>query len=248
MLKSLLMATASVPRSSPKPRVLDRARYPTPQDRIPSLHCGVAAVDAAGESSRRRTSVLRRRRAAAWRHRTPNTTTTPVLKVRLASVMSLKALPIAPRGRVRRRADRRLGRGSRNDLSRRELIGRHLLAVRRPRRGGARAFDTCTYYCPEIERPAFSAGRVAPLQTYLVVDKANVLKPRVRRERSVVARVSRGGGGLAAFVDNAAMQTVRQPALFDVIVTENNLATSSPTRPASSAVRWACSPRRAWGP
>ena len=57
---------------------------------------------------------------------------------------------------------------------------------------GARAFDTCTYTVSEIERVLHVAFRLAASR---------------RRKLTVV--------------DNAAMQIIRQPAYFDVIVTEN---------------------------
>ena len=91
---------------------------------------------------------------------------------------------------------------------------------------GTEAFDTCTYTRAEIERVLHVAFRLAMSRRrhLTVVDKANVLETsRLWRE---VAQ------GLAdqypadvevefMFVDNAAMQIVRQPTHFDVIVTEN---------------------------
>ena len=90
---------------------------------------------------------------------------------------------------------------------------------------GARAFDTCTYTVSEIERVLHVAFRLAVSRRrkLTVVDKANVLECS-RLWRETVERVAREYPEVAVdymFVDNAAMQIIRQPAYFDVIVTEN---------------------------
>jgi 3-isopropylmalate dehydrogenase len=88
-----------------------------------------------------------------------------------------------------------------------------------------RAYDTCVYSEHEVERiarVAFDAaqGRRKRLHS---VDKANVLETS-RLWREVVHRVAEDYTDvevLDMLVDNAAMQLVRDPAQFDVIVTEN---------------------------
>lgn len=90
---------------------------------------------------------------------------------------------------------------------------------------GARAFDTCTYTVSEIERVLHVAFRLAVSRRrkLTVVDKANVLETS-RLWRETAQRVAREYSEVAVdymFVDNAAMQIIRQPAYFDVIVTEN---------------------------
>ena len=90
---------------------------------------------------------------------------------------------------------------------------------------GARAFDTCTYTVSEIERVLHVAFRLAVSRRrkLTVVDKANVLETS-RLWRETAQRVAREYSEVAVdymFVDNADMQIIRQPAYFDVIVTEN---------------------------
>jgi len=90
---------------------------------------------------------------------------------------------------------------------------------------GKRAFDTCTYTVSEIERVLHVAFRLAVSRRrkLTVVDKANVLETS-RLWRETAQRVAREYPEVAVdymFVDNAAMQIIRQPAWFDVIVTEN---------------------------
>jgi 3-isopropylmalate dehydrogenase len=91
------------------------------------------------------------------------------------------------------------------------------------RPGGA--FDTETYSWVEIERVLragyeAAAGRRKKL---CVVDKANVMESS-RFWREVAAEVSKDYPGVETsflYVDNAAMQLVRAPGQFDVIVTSN---------------------------
>ena len=90
---------------------------------------------------------------------------------------------------------------------------------------GQRAFDTCTYTVGEIERVLHVAFRLAMTRRrrLTVVDKANVLETS-RLWRETAQRVSGGYPEVKVdymFVDNAAMQIIRQPTHFDVIVTEN---------------------------
>ena len=90
---------------------------------------------------------------------------------------------------------------------------------------GTRAFDTCTYTVAEIERVLHTAFRLAGARRrrLTVVDKANVLETsRLWREtaRRLAAQYPETEVEYL-FVDNAAMQLIRQPSHFDVIVTEN---------------------------
>jgi 3-isopropylmalate dehydrogenase len=116
---------------------------------------------------------------------------------------------------------------------RREIVERTDLLVVRELTGGiyfgargrenGRAFDTCEYSVPEIERIARTAFKAARSRV-TSVDKANVLESS-RLWREVVTRLH-----AAEFpnielehllVDNAAMQLIAAPRHFDVIVTEN---------------------------
>ena len=90
---------------------------------------------------------------------------------------------------------------------------------------GRRAFDTCTYTVGEIERVLHVAFRLAMARRrrLTVVDKANVLETS-RLWRETAQRLSGEYPEVKVdymFVDNAAMQIIRQPTHFDVIVTEN---------------------------
>jgi len=87
------------------------------------------------------------------------------------------------------------------------------------------AYDTERYSVPEIERIARIAFEAASRRRGIVtsVDKANVLESS-RLWREVVTRVSRDYPGVTLnhmYVDNAAMQLIRNPRQFDVIVTTN---------------------------
>ena len=90
---------------------------------------------------------------------------------------------------------------------------------------GTEAFDTCTYTRTEIERVLDVAFRLAMSRRrrLTVVDKANVLETS-RLWREVAQDMAPRYPEVELefmFVDNAAMQIVRQPTHFDVIVTEN---------------------------
>ena len=87
------------------------------------------------------------------------------------------------------------------------------------------AYDTERYSVPEIERIARIAFEAASKRRGIVtsVDKANVLESS-RLWREVVTRISKDYPGITLnhmYVDNAAMQLVRNPGQFDVIVTTN---------------------------
>jgi 3-isopropylmalate dehydrogenase len=91
---------------------------------------------------------------------------------------------------------------------------------------GMRAYDTMEYREYEIERiarTAFEAARVRRGRVHSV-DKANVLESS-RLWREVVHRVHAAEFAdielLDQLVDNTAMQLIRWPAQFDVVVTEN---------------------------
>jgi 3-isopropylmalate dehydrogenase len=93
-------------------------------------------------------------------------------------------------------------------------------------RDGTRvAIDTMVYSEPEIERIAHIAFAAARLRDKRVtsVDKANVLQNSVLW-REVVKRVAGQYPDVSLdhlYVDNAAMQVIRRPRDFDVILTEN---------------------------
>lgn len=91
---------------------------------------------------------------------------------------------------------------------------------------GQRAYDTMEYREYEIERIARRAFEIARDRRGLVhsIDKANVLETG-RLWREVVHRVHdesyRDVQLVDMLVDNAAMQLIRCPRAFDVVVTEN---------------------------
>jgi 3-isopropylmalate dehydrogenase len=91
--------------------------------------------------------------------------------------------------------------------------------------GAPEAFDTMRYTRPEIERIAHVAFRAARGRGRKVtsVDKANVLET-FQFWKEVVTDVQRAYPDVELehmYVDNAAMQLVRAPKRFDVIVTGN---------------------------
>lgn len=90
---------------------------------------------------------------------------------------------------------------------------------------GDAAFDTEKYSEVEVERITRVAFETALKRKKLVtsVDKANVLESS-RFWREVVIKVSADYPGVALnhmYVDNAAMQLIRKPEQFDVVVTTN---------------------------
>jgi 3-isopropylmalate dehydrogenase len=95
-----------------------------------------------------------------------------------------------------------------------------------PHESGERASDLCVYTTGEIERVVRVAGELARTRRGRVtsVDKANVLETS-RLWRRVTTRIMRDEFPDVQLdhllVDSAAMQLVRAPAGFDVIVTEN---------------------------
>jgi len=92
--------------------------------------------------------------------------------------------------------------------------------------GEEKAIDTMVYKTSEIERITEIATKAASLRKKKIcsVDKANVLETSVLWRRIVSECVQRLDPSIELthmYVDNAAMQLVRDPNQFDVIVTEN---------------------------
>jgi 3-isopropylmalate dehydrogenase len=111
----------------------------------------------------------------------------------------------------------------------RELTGDIYFGQPRGRRtnaqGDAEGFDTMLYSVPEIERIARVGFETARKRSKRLcsVDKANVLDTSILW-REVVTRLAADYPDVALshmYVDNAAMQLVRAPKQFDVIVTGN---------------------------
>ena len=107
----------------------------------------------------------------------------------------------------------------------RELTGGMYFGEKGRKDGGNTAYDTCIYSRAEVERIlklAFEyAGRRRKHLT--VVDKANVLESS-RLWRQVAQEMEPSYPDIQVdymFVDNAAMQLIRCPKFFDVMVTEN---------------------------
>lgn len=109
----------------------------------------------------------------------------------------------------------------------RELTGGIYFGKPRERReNGTVAIDTCVYSVSEVERIARVAFQIARTRACRVcsVDKANVLETS-RLWRETVTRLAETEGAdlevSHMLVDNCAMQLVRNPGQFDVILTEN---------------------------
>jgi 3-isopropylmalate dehydrogenase len=91
--------------------------------------------------------------------------------------------------------------------------------------GAEEAFDTMRYSRPEIERIARVAFEAARKRSKRVtsVDKANVLETS-QLWKDVVTEIGKQYPDVALdhmYVDNAAMQLVKEPKRFDVVVTGN---------------------------
>ncbi len=91
--------------------------------------------------------------------------------------------------------------------------------------GSEEAFDTMRYSRPEIERIAHIAFQAAQKRSKRVtsVDKANVLET-FQFWKDIVSEVGKQYPDVALdhmYVDNAAMQLVKAPKKFDVVVTGN---------------------------
>ena len=96
---------------------------------------------------------------------------------------------------------------------------------RRSTAEGAEAYDTERYSAPEIERIGRRAFELAMTRgkSLVSVDKANVLESS-RLWREIMHSLAESYPEVACqdlYVDNAAMQLIRDPAQFDVIVTGN---------------------------
>jgi 3-isopropylmalate dehydrogenase len=111
----------------------------------------------------------------------------------------------------------------------RELTGGTYFAEprgREERDGVVYAYDTNLYSVPEIERigrVAFDLARKRG-QKITSVEKANVMHSGVLWREVMTALHAAEGDGLEyenMYADNCAMQLVRQPKQFDVIVTDN---------------------------
>lgn len=90
---------------------------------------------------------------------------------------------------------------------------------------GQKAWDTIVYSTPEIERIVKMAFQVARKRNkkLTLIDKANVLESS-RLWREVTNKISEEYKDVELnymYVDNAAMQLIRDPKQFDTIVTEN---------------------------
>lgn len=111
----------------------------------------------------------------------------------------------------------------------RELTGDIYFGQPRGRRtnaaGNAECFDTMHYSVPEIERIARVGFETARKRSKRLcsVDKANVLDTSILWRETVTALAAEYPDVALShmYVDNAAMQLVRNPKQFDVIVTGN---------------------------
>lgn len=97
--------------------------------------------------------------------------------------------------------------------------------LRREGANGEEAVDTCVYNVQEVERIVRQAFEIAQKRSKRLasVDKANVLETS-RLWREVVNRIAPDYPDVElehVLVDNCAMQLLRRPSSFDVIVTEN---------------------------
>ena len=107
----------------------------------------------------------------------------------------------------------------------RELTGGMYFGEKGRKDDGNTAWDTCIYSRREIERVLVKAFTYARSRRgkLTVVDKANVLESS-RLWRQVAQEMAPQWPDVEVeymYVDNAAMQLIRQPSHFDVLVTEN---------------------------
>ena len=107
----------------------------------------------------------------------------------------------------------------------RELTGGMYFGEKGRRDGGDTAYDTCIYSRAEVERILALAFTYATRRRghLTVVDKANVLETS-RLWRQIAQEMAPQHPDVQVdymYVDNAAMQLIRDPKAFDVLVTEN---------------------------
>lgn len=107
----------------------------------------------------------------------------------------------------------------------RELIGGIYFGKKGRNEDRTYAFDTNEYSKKEIERVASYAFGISQKRKkkLIVVDKANVLETS-RLWRETIQEMSNDFSDVTVdfmFVDNAAMQLIKRPSEFDVILTEN---------------------------
>lgn len=107
----------------------------------------------------------------------------------------------------------------------RELIGGIYFGKKGRNKDRTSAYDTMEYSTPEIERIVHYAYKLAQERRgkLTMVDKSNVLETS-RLWREVTMRIAKEYSDVETdylLVDNAAMQILKRPTTFDVIVTEN---------------------------
>lgn len=107
----------------------------------------------------------------------------------------------------------------------RELIGGIYFGKRGRNKARTAAFDTSEYSKKEIERVATYAFKLAQQRNkkLTMVDKANVLETS-RLWRETIQKMGKEYPNITVeymFVDNAAMQIIKRPSAFDVVLTEN---------------------------
>ncbi|WP_373074081.1 3-isopropylmalate dehydrogenase [Zeaxanthinibacter enoshimensis] len=107
----------------------------------------------------------------------------------------------------------------------RELTGGIYFGEKKLNEAGTIASDLCEYSEKEISRIAHLAFKAAKVRRnkLTLVDKANVLETS-RLWRRVVRKIGESYPEVELdfmFVDNAAMQLILNPGMFDVILTEN---------------------------
>lgn len=107
----------------------------------------------------------------------------------------------------------------------RELIGGIYFGKKGRNKDRSAAYDTMEYSTPEIERIVHYAYKLARKRRkkLTMVDKSNVLETS-RLWREVTMRIAKEYSDVETdylLVDNAAMQILKRPTSFDVIVTEN---------------------------
>ncbi|TBN02638.1 3-isopropylmalate dehydrogenase [Hyunsoonleella flava] len=112
-----------------------------------------------------------------------------------------------------------------NILIFRELTGGIYFGKKTLSKDGSTASDVCEYHRFEIERIAHSAFKAARSRKgkLTLVDKSNVLESS-RLWRRVVLEIAKQYPKVALdfmFVDNAAVELIKNPRQFDVILTEN---------------------------